>query len=159
MYPKQYAHTINFLDAKTRKDHAKKSDSPLAANENGIQPQLKALMIEDEKICQIIQRRLLEDFGCEVTIAPTGEQGLAMFNGDFDFIILDINLPGISGLVVSKAIRSISEGRNVPIIGLSSVADSHKAECIAAGYNEVISKPADAEHLKTILQVYFPSEG
>ena len=159
MYSKPYAQMVNFHTARANKERTKNTTSSLTANEHGIQPHLKVLMVEDEKICQIIQRRLLEDFGCEVTIAQTGEQGLAMYNSTFDFVILDINLPGISGLVVSKAIRSIPEGRSVPIIGLSSEAKSRREDCIAAGYSEVIAKPADVPHLKTILQVYFPSEG
>jgi len=157
MYSKPYAKMINFAHVKGNKERAQNT-SLLVSNAQDTQANIKVLMIEDERICQIIQRRLLEDFGCDVTIAQTGEQGLAMYNESFDLVILDINLPGISGLVVSQAIRSIPQGRNVPIIGLSSEADGRREECILAGYNEVMAKPADVQELKTLLQMYTSRE-
>jgi len=116
---------------------------------------LKLLMVEDNKICQAIQKLILESFGCSVDIAGSGEKALTMFSNGYDVIILDVKLPGINGIEVSKAIRKLGHGKKIPIIGLTSENTEMHKECLAAGYNQVIAKPANHAQLAKILQTYY----
>jgi len=126
-------------------------------NKQAAKPQfgLNILMVEDDRLCQLIQKNLLESYGCHVDIADSGEQALLMFNTQYDAIVLDINLPGISGLDVSKAIRSHKNGKNIPIFGLSSEAEAKHDECLHAGYSEMLAKPVNAQQLTSLLASYF----
>lgn len=118
----------------------------------------RVLLVEDDKICQFVHSKLLQQFGCEVDLAEDGEQALVMFNNNYDTIVLDVDLPGISGIEVSKVIRNQLEGKYVPIIGLTVSDDTVKRQCLAAGYDEVASKPTNPKEFGAILQYYLPIE-
>lgn len=75
------------------------------------------LMVDDEAEIREVIKILLESEGYEVLEAETGELALAKFSLSTDLIILDINMPGVSGYQVCQKIRSIS---NVPILFLTA---------------------------------------
>ncbi len=114
----------------------------------------KILLVEDDKLVQKAQKFLLESEGFEVDVANNGNQALAMFQLGYDAIVLDVNLPDMSGLSVSRAIRSHEKGVNLPIIGLTSESNEMKDECLAAGYNEVKAKPLNLKEFSGTLREY-----
>ena len=64
------------------------------------------LVIEDEQRIRSMLSQALREMGFEATLAPTGEAGLAaMVQRAFDILILDLNLPGISGVEASRQLR------------------------------------------------------
>jgi CheY-like chemotaxis protein len=115
---------------------------------------IKILLVEDDLICQLVQEKMLAYYGCQVEVVGTGEEAIAMFDNSYNALVLDINLPGISGLEVSKTIRS--KNKKIPIIGLSSAADQMKEQCLRAGYSEVLTKPIGLKDLGETLKNYFP---
>ena len=97
------------------------------------------MIVEDESDIREGIRILLKGEGYTVIEAGTGEEALAKMNDTIDLVILDIMLPGISGLIVCDEIRRIS---NVPILFLTAkTQESDKTIGFMAGGDDYISKP------------------
>ena len=81
---------------------------------------MKILLVEDEaNVASFIIRSLTEE-GYELSLAPDGLLGLSMAQShSFDLILLDVNLPGISGLEVSRRLREA--GNSTPILMLTAL--------------------------------------
>jgi two-component system, cell cycle response regulator DivK len=108
----------------------------------------KVLVIEDNKDNVRLVRYALQRAGYEVYTAERGEDGfeLAVTLKPF-FIIMDINLPGIDGMEVTRRIRSSKINGNIPIIAVSSYAmKGDREKIMAAGCNGYIEKPIDPIH-------------
>ncbi|HEY6468604.1 MAG TPA: response regulator [Candidatus Dormibacteraeota bacterium] len=85
---------------------------------------LKVLIVDDDPLIAEMYRRRLEAAGCDVTIAPDGERGLAMANMIAPgFICLDYRLPGIDGLQALECLRADPATRAIPVILLSNDDD------------------------------------
>lgn len=142
----------------TSADSTQSSDEPLPDNA----PQI--LVIEDNHVARTIAETLLRNAKCSVTTASDGESGLEMAkNRQFDLIISDVGLPGISGLEVARQLRDDEKKRGkpaVPLIGLTAhVGGSTHNDCINSGMNEVIIKPMNAETIETLCSKFFLGEG
>ena len=115
----------------------------------------KILLVEDDPVSQKAQKILLEIQGYQVDAVFTGEEALTIFSKGYDIIILDIGLPGISGIDTAKAIRQLKNGTEIPIIGLTAHGVKIVEECINAGFNEVAHKPImDYISLNKIIMKY-----
>lgn len=105
------------------------------------------LLIEDNEQNRYLARFLLEARGYRVEHEVDGRQGAARAEAlRPDLILLDIQLPGMDGYAVARAIRAISALERVPIIAVTSyamVGDREKA--LAAGCTGYIEKPIDPE--------------
>lgn len=97
------------------------------------------LLVEDDGDIREGVRVLLESEGYKVYEAESGSQALEMVNGDTDLIILDIMMPGISGIRTCEEIRKTY---NVPILFLTAKArESDKLLGLMAGGDDYLSKP------------------
>lgn len=108
----------------------------------------KILVIEDQsKLASLIQRGLEAD-GYHVTIAPDGETGLDMiYNDAYNLIVLDLMLPGISGLEVCQLLRK--ENNSVPILMLTALGTTNNVvEGLDSGADDYMVKPFKFEELK-----------
>jgi putative two-component system response regulator len=93
----------------------------MSATANNSLPKLKILMVEDTPVQAERFKGLLEDEGCEVYWADTGESGLAIAEIEqFDLIILDVELPGINGFEVCKQLKSNPELEETPVLMLTT---------------------------------------
>jgi len=103
----------------------------------------RILVIEDTTSFRRLIRMTLEFDGFTVIEAEDGTKGLALAQTeDVDLILLDLMLPGISGLEVCKQIRSSFRLRDTPIVLLSSSEDSNDIEaCLQAGAKDYLMKP------------------
>lgn len=110
---------------------------------------IKVLLIEDEKLSQIVAKNLLANINCNVDIAESGEQALILTKNHFyDLIFVDLGLPDISGIQIPKKIREDNENpnQNSIIIALTAHQDDiTKESCISAKMNDVIVKPLTRE--------------
>lgn len=108
---------------------------------------VRILIAEDEKKIADSLKQGLEENGFEAQVAYDGDIGLKLFrNENFDLVILDINLPGINGYDLCKAIRNINPG--VPIVMLTAMnAVEDKIEGFDAGADDYIIKPFDFREL------------
>lgn len=121
----------------------------------------KLLLVEDEPMVQVVTSVLFQMLNCQLDIAGTGEQALLKFQKNtYDLILLDIGLPDIDGYAVTKKIRLLEKERETkatPIVALTAHAkDDVQDQCIAAGMNEVLSKPLSQIKAQELLEVYTP---
>ncbi|GAB6085729.1 response regulator transcription factor [Alkaliphilus crotonatoxidans] len=113
---------------------------------------VKILVIEDEvKIARFLQLEL-EHEGYEVIVAHDGPSGLeAALRGDCDLILLDLMLPGLSGMEVCRRIRAASE---VPIMMLTAKDQTmDKVIGLDSGADDYITKPFAIEELLARIRV------
>jgi len=113
----------------------------------------QVLLIEDTPMLQKIHTLFLETIGYSVTLAINGTDALEKYRAaKFDLIVLDIGLPDISGIEVSKQIRFQDKDSTTPILALTTMSQAEiKTDCISAGVNQIANKPILINELKTII--------
>lgn len=113
------------------------------------------LVVEDNAVNRMVARKLLERSGCRTVVAEDGEQCLQRLReGGVDLVLMDVQMPGMSGLEVTREIRTWNgEKGRVPIIALtaSSMVGDREA-CLAAGMNDYLAKPIAAGELMGVLE-------
>jgi two-component system, sensor histidine kinase and response regulator len=113
---------------------------------------LRILLAEDHPVNQKVAARMLEKFGHVVSIANDGREAMdAFLREQFDLILLDVQMPGMNGYEVSRAIRAheAAHGGKIPIVGLTANALKGDRElCLDAGMDEYLSKPVQSRQLQ-----------
>jgi PAS domain S-box-containing protein len=118
-----------------------------AASDAAMEPRasLKVLLVEDNRVNQMVAKRLLERAGHDVVLAGTGREAMAAHaRQKFDVILMDIQMPEMNGFEATAAIRA-AEGTSTcgtPIVAMT--ADAMKGDrerCLAAGLDDYVSKP------------------
>ncbi len=106
---------------------------------------LHILIVEDNKINQVITKKMLNKKGITADIANNGHEAIdAATNNRYDAILMDIHMPGISGTEATKRIRKFN--KNIPIIALTAISmDDSLEEFYEAGCNAVVTKPFKPE--------------
>lgn len=107
----------------------------------------KILIVEDNEQNRYLMEYMLEQNGYSVVLACTGSQAVAMVAQEKpDLILMDIQLPDIDGLEVTRRIRATETNDNIPIVAVTSFATSGDREkALAAGCNGYIEKPINPE--------------
>ncbi|MES2472229.1 MAG: ATP-binding protein [Pseudomonadota bacterium] len=111
---------------------------------NPAKARLRILLAEDNKINQQYATVVLNKAGHHVTIAQDGHQAVAAVQaGDFDLVLMDIQMPGLDGVEATRQIRNLPGPRGaVPIFAMTAHAMRGACEeYIAAGMNDYITKP------------------
>jgi len=124
---------------------------------NKVNSTIKALLVEDDKIVQLVHKKMLTALNCQVEIADNGTTALRMVTkNSYQIVFIDIGLPDISGFEVIKNLRSNeSINQRIPIIALTGyTTEEEKQACLVAGANEVAIKPANADTLREIITRY-----
>ena len=114
-------------------------------------PGARVLLAEDNPINALLARTLLEREGAVVDRAASGEETLAaMEAGRYDLILMDVCMPGLSGLDATRALRA--RGVATPILALTADAfEDDRRACLAAGMDDFLVKPLTADALRTAL--------
>ena len=106
---------------------------------------LRILLVEDNKLNQLLAGKALSDWNCEVEVADNGLIALEkMTRADFDLVLMDIQLPEMDGYEATRYIRKTLPPPkcHVPIIAVTAHAMRSEAQkCSEAGMNGYISKP------------------
>ena len=107
----------------------------------------KILVVEDNEKNMYLMIFILRKGGYEVIKCGSGEQAVeTAIKEKPDLIIMDVQLPGISGLEATKRIRESEADGNIPIIAVTSYAMAgDKEKVLAAGCNGYIEKPINPE--------------
>jgi len=111
---------------------------------------LSVLVADDNPTNRDVLGRILERAGHATTLVADGDLALdAMEAGQFDIVLLDRNMPGLSGLETLQAIRLMTRGRErLPVVMLSAdVTLEARKECLEAGADSFIAKPVEALRL------------
>ncbi|MEM9072386.1 MAG: sigma-54 dependent transcriptional regulator, partial [Myxococcota bacterium] len=106
------------------------------------------LVIDDEKNIRRTLRMVLEGAGFEVLDADSAERGLELLDESVDLVILDVRLPGMSGLEALEQIRTRPESRKLPVLmisGHASVAEAVSA--VQTGATDFFEKPLDRDRV------------
>ena len=108
---------------------------------------LRVLLAEDNRINQQFAVALLRKAGHEVEVADNGHKAVdAIVRGDFDVVLMDIQMPDLDGVEATKQIRKLPKPKSaVPIIAMTANAmTGAREEYLAAGMDDYISKPVQA---------------
>lgn len=103
------------------------------------------LVVEDNKINQMITKKILEKNKMQCTVADNGMDAIKLVQeNNFDIVLMDIHMPGISGIEATQEIRKFN--KMLPIIALTAVTiDENLDDFYRAGFNEIIPKPFKTE--------------
>lgn len=117
------------------------------------QRSLRVLLAEDNPVNQMVARQQLQRLGCEVEVVADGEQAVRRaLAGDFDLILMDLQMPTLDGLSAARAIRARESGRRTPIVALTAnVYEEHRHASADAGMDGHLSKPFRPEELLAVL--------
>jgi len=108
-----------------------------------IEMQPRILVVEDEAALAELLKYNLESQGYRVTLAPTGEEAELLLSEDqFDLILLDWMLPGLSGIELCRRIRRQDEQRGMPILMLTARGEeSDRVRGLSTGADDYVVKP------------------
>ena len=118
---------------------------------------IRMLAAEDNSVNQLVLKTLLHQVGVEPTVVENGVLAVeAWEGGEWDVILMDIQMPQLDGIAATRAIRereAATGRRRTPIIALTANAMSHQiATYTAAGMDSHIAKPIDARRLFQVLE-------
>jgi len=149
---------INFPCASIEPSTIKNKDSDIDKSTSA----LDILLVEDDLINQRAESALLKKEGHNVTIAKDGYSAIKLLKSydsnegaPFDIILMDIRMPGLSGIETTLHIRQMDEPiGKLPVIALTAdVTQKNIDECLSAGINRVISKPISLDELTESLKI------
>ncbi|MEO5690013.1 MAG: PAS domain S-box protein [Burkholderiaceae bacterium] len=126
----------------------------------------RILMVEDNAVNMMIAVALLERWGAIVDQADDGPSALHAIDhahqcgNPFDIVLMDVQMPGMSGHDVTRRLRLRYDRHTLPIVALTAAAlVSEREDAMAAGMNDFLTKPIDAERLRqTLRQVLMEAE-
>ena len=119
---------------------------------------MRILVVEDNKINQMVAQGLLSQEGAEVFLAENGELGVAAVANTqpgFDAVLMDVQMPVMDGYTATRAIRQDLGLTDLPVIAMTANAmASDRAACLEAGMNDHVGKPFELDHLVALLLQY-----
>jgi len=114
---------------------------------------LRALIAEDNIINRAVAASMLERWGCVVVQAENGVEAVdELRKADFDFVLMDCQMPVMDGFEATAAIRNMEAGfgRHTMIVALTANAmNGDRQRCLDSGMDDYVSKPIDAKTLLT----------
>jgi CheY-like chemotaxis protein len=118
----------------------------------------RVLMVEDNPVNMMIAVAMLEHWGVQVEQTGDGEQAVsavleaAAEGRPFDAVLMDVQMPVMSGHEATRVLRRSAAGRAVPIIALTAAAMvSERDQALDAGMDDFLTKPIDAAKLRATL--------
>ena len=113
-------------------------------------PPSRALVIEDATEVRRAVERNLRALGIDAAGASTGEEGLTILGGSaFDLLVLDINMPGMDGFEVLRAVRADPRTATLPVILMTARDDRASVrQGMSLGADDYLTKPFTAEELR-----------
>jgi len=110
------------------------------------------LIVDDNRINQIVTRKILERSKYKCTVMDNGEKAVRIVEKEaFDLILMDINMPVMNGVEATKIIRKFNT--HTPIIALTAIdAEELKEEILSAGLTDIIIKPYDVMMFLEVLR-------
>lgn len=117
---------------------------------------MKTLIVDDHAHNRMLPKALLGKLGFATVEADSGDAALALLERDLDIdrVLLDINMPGMTGTEVCERLRQTSRGKGLLIVAYTAHAYPHEsAKFMQAGFDAVLIKPISREGLLTALQL------
>ena len=124
------------------------------AKANSIHELGHILIVEDNKVNQMVVQAQLKNHCNQITIVENGQQAIETLRANesqFDMILMDCEMPVMDGYEATSAIRKGDAGQSnhaIPIIALTAKAyEEDKKKCYSVGMNGFVSKPINVDHL------------
>lgn len=116
------------------------------------------LVVDDNRINQVVTRKILEQKGFICDISDNGMEAIAKVKkNQYDLVLMDVNMPGITGLEATEKIREFD--RSIPIIALTAVEiEEIRSAIMESGMNDIIVKPYDTTTFYQVIFRNIPSE-
>jgi CheY-like chemotaxis protein len=118
-------------------------------------PPLSILLAEDTPANQKVMTTLLARFGHATDVAANGQEAVDLFSrGDYDLVLMDVQMPRVDGFQATAEIRKIDQlrGAHTPIIAMTAhVMTGDRERCLEAGMDEYLAKPIDVHLLADTL--------
>ena len=152
------------LDCISRIMMATPSTRPDSSNTATVAPPVggqSVLIVEDNKINQLVARKLLEREGHVVTITENGQEALAAVEGgDFALVLMDVHMPIMDGIEATRRIRAMAGPKaRLPIIAMTADAmDGARERFLAAGMDDYIGKPINPELFRAVVRHWLAGE-
>ena len=113
----------------------------------------KILLVEDNKINQMISKKMIENRGMSCKILDNGEDCVILLKQNkeqFDLVLMDVHLPGINGTIATQQIREFNT--QIPIIALTAISLNENREMLLSyGMTDVLTKPFEPEKFYKII--------
>ncbi len=121
----------------------------------------KILLADDEYIHRVLIKAILEQLGVDVDTVETGKEAIALAcRGDYQLVLMDVQMDGVDGLEATRRIRSFEkkEGGHIGIIALTALAlPGDRERCIQAGMDDYLPKPVQREELIEVVSQFLTS--
>ena len=120
----------------------------------------RILLAEDNIVNQQVALGVLKKFHVSVEVANNGLEAVkAIEHGNFDLVLMDVQMPEMDGLEATQTIRKSLSLESIPIIAMTAHASKEdKTRCIEAGMNDFLTKPLNPEMLFEMLKNWLPEK-
>ncbi|WP_026706887.1 ATP-binding protein [Flavobacterium frigidarium] len=111
----------------------------------------KILVVEDNKINQMITVKMLQNKGANCTVIDNGEEAITnIANNHYNIVLMDVHLPGINGTIATQEIRKFNT--SIPIIAITAISlDENREMLLSYGMNDVVTKPFSPENFYNVI--------
>ena len=118
-----------------------------------MQENVRILMAEDNTINQRVAKLILQRAGLTVDVVADGSEALEAHRANpYDLILMDCQMPILDGFEACRHIREIEHGQPIIIAVTANALVGERERCLAAGMDDYLSKPFQAEQLVGIVQ-------
>lgn len=127
--------------------------TPAAPGESAAHRSCRILLVEDNRVNQIVASGLLQKMGHEVDHADNGERALAALAlKPYDLVLMDCQMPVMDGYEATRRIRQNPQWSGLPVIAVTAnVMAGDRDECLAAGMDDYITKPYSRKVLSDMI--------
>lgn len=148
----QFHFTITLEEGKEQKV---KSESTESLKEKIRDRKIKVLLVEDNKVNQVVATNFLKKWGLEIRIANDGAEAVELIKDkQYDLVLMDLQMPNLNGYEATEVIRKMDDPyfKNIPIIALTAAAMTEiKEQTKSSGLDDYLSKPFQPDALQRIL--------
>lgn len=117
---------------------------------------MKLLVVEDNKINQLVAKGLLKQEGADITLADNGRIAVDLLTAQpdaFEAVLMDVQMPVMDGYEATRTLRALPGFAALPVIAMTANAmASDREACLAAGMNDHVGKPFEIDHLVATLR-------
>ena len=111
---------------------------------------IRVLVVEDDEVSAKAVHLMLERLVCSVELVEDGAEAVERIrHHKYDLVLMGWQMPTMDGFEATARIRTMPHGKQIPIIGTTAGRD--RAECMAAGMNDLMPKPFRLENLRLVL--------
>lgn len=121
----------------------------------------RALIVDDIASSRLLAEKYLKLLGWQSVSVACGEEALAAaINSNFQLVLLDISMPGLSGEETCTRLRALPQGNELYIVAYTAHAyPEERQRFLGCGFDDVLVKPVERETLTALVRAAFPSTG